>query len=409
MAHIQNVWTTDVLTNKDYRKDCCGCSACEQICSKSAIKMRADKEMFLYPVVDEDKCIDCGLCIKACPIINECKSNAPYLKTYAGYSTDDSIMKHSTSGGFVTSLSHLVINKGGVVYGVTFNENLTHTQYSVAKSYEELQKLAGSKYVQVQKDDTFSRIKTDLINGTFVLFVGCPCDVSGLKRFLRKEYDNLLTCELVCMGVTSPKIAIDYKIWTEKTNKSKLVSMNMRSKEKGWFVPHLEEHFVNGKVKCETLFGTYIGYGFQVFNRPSCFFCQYRDTTGVGDIRVGDFWGIKQSDEFWNPNGVSGIYVRTPKGLTLIEELKHFEFRLFETDYILATRSNMSSFKNKPVKYRLLRDKFEHIYIEQGKGLVSACRSTASISFWIKHYVPDYFHVALKSIFHLFYDHKRTS
>ena len=151
--------------------------------------------------------------------------------------------------------------------------------------------------------------------------------------------------ELVCMGVTSPKIAIDYKAWTEKRNNSKLVSMNMRSKEKGWFVPHLEEHFANGKMECNTLFGTYIGYGFQVFNRPSCFFCQYRDTTGVGDIRVGDFWGIKETDAFWNSKGVSGIYVRTRKGLEFVDGLKDCDFKLFETDYILATRSNMSSFK----------------------------------------------------------------
>ena len=404
MSHISNLWISSERTDPKTNKNCCGCSACEQICSKRAITMNADKEMFLYPVVDEDKCIDCGLCVKTCPVTNECKSNAPYLKTYAGYSTDETIMKRSTSGGFVTSLSHLIIDKGGVVYGVIFSEDFTHTQYTVAKSHEELQKLAGSKYVQVQKGDTFSRIKSDLVNGTLVLFVGCPCDVSGLKRFLRKEYDNLLTCELVCMGVTSPKIAIDYKAWTEKKNKSKLVSMNMRSKEKGWFVPHLEEHFANGKMKCNTLFGTYIGYGFQVFNRPSCFFCQYRDTTGVGDIRVGDFWGIKQSDEFWNPNGVSGIYVRTRKGQTLVEELNASNFKLFETDYILATRSNMSSFKNKPVKYQCLRAKFEKIYIQQDKGLIAACRGTASIAFWVKHYVPDSYHATLKRISHFFKD-----
>lgn len=404
MSHINNMWSSSERTDPNTNKNCCGCSACEQVCSKSAIKMRADKEMFLYPVVDEDKCIDCGLCAKTCPVTNECKSDAPYLKTYAGYSTDESIMKHSTSGGFVTSLSHLVINKGGVVFGVTFSENFTHTQYTVAKTHDELQKLAGSKYIQVQKGDTFTQIKSYLVNGTLVLFVGCPCDVSGLKRYLRREYDNLLTCELVCMGVTSPKIAIDYKAWTEKRNNSKLVSLNMRSKEKGWFVPHLEEHFANGKMECNTLFGTYIGYGFQVFNRPSCFFCQYRDTTGVGDIRVGDFWGIKETDVFWNSKGVSGIYVRTRKGLEFVDGLKDCDFKLFETDYILATRSNMSSFKNKPVKYQQLRDKFAEVYIDQDKGLVAACRSTASFSFWVKHYVPDCFHVALKRFFHFFID-----
>lgn len=371
--------------------------------------MRADKESFLYPIVEENKCVDCGFCTKVCPVINRCDSDSPYLKTFAGYSTDEQIMKYSTSGGFVTTLSHFVIEKRGVVFGVKFDDSFTHTQYTIAQTQEELWAFAGSKYIQVEKEGVYKQVKQQLSDGKFVLFVGCPCDVSALKRFLNKEYENLLTCELVCMGVTSPKVAIDYKAWTEKKNHSRLVSMNMRSKEKGWFVPHLEEHFENGKMKCSTLFGTYIGYGFQVFNRPSCFFCQYRDTTGFGDIRVGDFWGIKETDEFWNPNGVSGVFVRTKKGLEAVEQLKNYAFQLFETDYMLATRSNMSSYMNKPKKYQNLRDKFAEEYIAKERGLVAACRSVASISFWVKHYVPDSFHVIMKKLYHQIKDKKRNN
>lgn len=408
MAHIQNVWLTDELTSPQSRKDCCGCSACEQVCGQSAIVMRSDKEQFLYPVVDEGKCVDCGLCLKVCPVTNKCDTNAPYLKTFAGYSTDEATMKSSTSGGFATTLSRFVIDKGGVVYGVRFTDDYTHTCYASAYTHEELKSFASSKYIQAYKQDVFRSVKSDLAENRFVLFVGCPCDVAALKRYLRKEYDNLLTCELVCMGVTSPKVAIDYKAWTEKKNRSKLIGMNMRSKLKGWFVPHLEEHFENGKTKCNTLFGTYIGYGFQIFNRPSCFSCQYRDTTGVGDIRVGDFWGIKDTDEFWNPKGVSGIYVRTDKGLDAVLQLKDYYFKVFETDYMLATRSNMSSYMNKPVKYQTLRDKFARVYIDEERGLVAACRSVASLSFWVKHYVPDSFHATMKKMYHLIKDKKRN-
>lgn len=408
MKQISNFWIDDHSTDRSLRADCCGCSACDQICGHGAISMHRDDEGFFYPKVDETKCVGCTLCVKVCPIINSCQSKAPYLKTYAGYSLDEVIMRNSTSGGFVTTLSQLVIDRGGIVYGVRFDDSLTKTHYQIACTHDELRILAGSKYVQSDKEDTFTRVRADLREGKNVLFVGCPCDVAGLKRFLMKDYDNLLTCELVCMGVTSPKVASDYKAWSEKKNRSRLVEMNMRSKMKGWFVPHLEEHFANGKIKCNTLFGTYIGYGFQIFNRTSCFFCQYRDTTGVGDIRVGDFWGIKDSDEFWNPNGVSGIYVRTKKGLRAVHELlTGYQFKLFETDYILATRSNMSSFRNKPKRYLDLRDKFAEVYIKEGRGLIAACKVTSSPGFWIKHYVPDVFHAFLKKMYHLITDKKR--
>ena len=408
MKHIANFWTDSVSTDPSLRADCCGCSACGQICGHNAITMHRDDEGFIYPKVNESKCVDCALCVKVCPITNKCESKAPYLKTYAGYSLDVEIMQHSTSGGFVTTLSKHVIDRGGIVYGVRFDESFTKTYYQVARTHEDLRILASSKYVQSDKKDTFTQVQDDLRNGVYVLFVGCPCDVAGLKRFMMKDYNNLLTCELVCMGVTTPKVAIDYKTWSEKKNRSQLVGMNMRSKMKGWFVPHLEEHFANGKIKCNTLFGTYIGYGFQVFNRTSCFFCQYRDTTGVGDIRVGDFWGIKDTDEFWNPNGVSGIYVRSEKGLKAVEELASgYQFKLFETDYILATRSNMSSYMNKPKRYKDLREKFAKVYIKEGRGLVAACKATASKSFWIKHYLPDVFHAFMKKIYHLLHDKKR--
>lgn len=407
MTHIQNVWDAESLTNKEKRKECCGCSACEQICGKAAISMKADIEGFLYPDIDEEKCVDCGLCVKVCPVTNKCESNQPYLKTFAGYSSNEVIMQITTSGGFVTTLSMDVVDRGGIVYGVEFDKTLTHTYYAKATTKEQLKAFASSKYVQTDKKDVFSHVKADLQSGIQVLFVGCPCDVAALQRFLRKDYLNLLTCELVCMGVTSSRVAEDYKAWTEKKNHSRLVGMNMRSKKKGWFVPHLEEHFENGKTKVSTLFGTYIGYGFQVFNRPSCFSCQYRDTTGVGDIRVGDFWGIKDTDEFWNPNGVSGIYVRTEKGLDAVKRLEERDFKLFETDYVLATRSNMSSYMNKPQKYYDMREKFAHVYIDEQKGLVVACHSVATVGFWVKHYVPDSFHATLKKIYHLFIDKNR--
>ena len=206
------------------------------------------------------------------------------------------------------------------------------------------------------------------------------------------------------MGVTSYKIAEEYKEYTEKKNKAKLTFINARSKKNGWFVPHLEEHFDNGKTKLTTLFGSYYGYGFQVYNRPSCFQCRYRDKNGVADFRVGDFWGIKETDEFWNPNGVSCIFVRTERGLALLKEIEKRGFKLFETDYEKATVNNMSSLHNKAEKYIVLREKFARIYQEE--GLVRACKKTESFSVKLKRMLPKRMRAFAKKIYHKLHDKK---
>ncbi len=403
MSHISNFWLNDIQTNNESNVDCCGCSACYNICTKNAIIMKYDEEGFLYPVVNESVCNNCGLCTRICPILNKSQENQ-YISVYGGYSSDNLILQNSTSGGIISEISKFIIQNKGTVFGVKYSQDYVKAEYSVARTSEELSAFAYSKYVQSEKNNIFQQVKSELNNNKQVLFVGCPCDVAALKLYLGKDKDNLITCEVVCMGVTSYKIAEDYKKWSEKKNESKIIFINARSKKKGWFVPHLEEHFENGKIKCSTLFGTYYGYGFQIFNRPSCLKCQYRGKVGEGDIRVGDYWGIKKTDLFWNPMGVSSIFVRTRKGLNIINKLKNNRIILYDSDYETATLSNMSSYKNKSQKFIDLRSKFAQIYIKEGKGLVTACHCTATISFWIKHYIPDEFHNFLKRIYHVIYD-----
>ena len=382
---------------------CTGCSACKNVCPTNAITMEYDKEGFLYPTTDVSKCIDCKACSTVCPLKNKKEEYPSYIKTYAGYSTNSEIINNSTSGGFITTLSKLVLKQNGIVFGVRYDSEFVKSYYVGIEKEEDLVLLAGSKYVQSEKGEVFSKVK-EALKSKMVLFVGCPCDVSALKLFLKKDYENLYTCELVCMGVTSYKIGEEYKKYTEQKNKSKLISINARSKKHGWFVPHLEENFENGKTKLTTLFGSYYGYGFQVYNRPSCFNCSFRDKNGVADFRAGDFWGIKESDEFWNSNGVSCIFVRTIRGEALLEKLKDMEFKLFETDYDKATKNNMSSTKNKGEKYQKLRDKFTKIYLQE--GLIPACKKTESISVKIKRLMPKKLRVLAKKIYHKLHDKK---
>lgn len=404
MTHIQNVWKDSILTNEENRYQCCGCSACESVCGVKAISMRYDKEGFSYPVVDEGKCINCTLCTRVCPMTNECENKSPYIKSYGGYSTNERIINSCASGGVATALALTVIRNGGIVYGVRFNGEYSASEYARIDNVEDLRALCSSKYVQPSKSGIHAAVKTDLNNGLQVLFTGCPCDIAGLKRYLRKDYGNLLTCELFCAGITSNKVLDEYRTLREKKVKSRLTAFNVRNKEKGWFVQHIKEEYQNGKVFYKNHFGTYLGYGFLNFRRPSCYHCQYKRDTTLCDIKVGDFWGIKETDPYWNSKGVSVILAKTAKGKEAIEALP--DFYLCEIDHKKATINN-AGFMGCPSGALLKRrGRFAQVFIEQEKGLAEACKATAPKSFWFKYYVPTSCHSFLKKIFHTIADKK---
>ncbi|QUO31259.1 Coenzyme F420 hydrogenase/dehydrogenase, beta subunit C-terminal domain [Faecalicatena sp. Marseille-Q4148] len=402
MSRIQNFWLDKRNSNGDCVSQCCGCSACANKCPKNAITMRYDQEGFLYPTIDDKLCIECGLCVKICPIKSRENLENPYMKTYAGYSLDAKIMYNSTSGGFITALSLKIIDNEGIIAGVRYKTDYIKTEYFLAENKEDVFSCSSSKYVQSEKNIVYQKVESQLKRGKQVLFVGCPCDVYAMQQYLGKSYSTLLTCELVCMGVSSYKIAEAYKEYVEKKYKAKLCKINARSKRKGWFVPHLEEEYGDGRIECNTLYGTFLGYGMQVYNRPSCFQCKFRGTKGVADIRVGDFWGIKETDPYWNEKGVSCILVRTEKGKEALAFLEKSEFLLYETDYETATLSNMSSHSNKSYKYVKKREKFKRVF--ERRGLIDACVATGTISFWTKHIIPDQYHNVIKKFYHAFKD-----
>lgn len=405
MAHIDNFWTDIVITNKVNRHHCCGCSACESICGKKAIVMKVDKEGFAYPVVNEEICVNCGLCVSVCPIINTCENNKSYLKSYGGYSKDQHIINASASGGIATALSFEIIKQGGIVYGVRFNESYSASEYVRIDNTEDLWALCSSKYVQPSMSGMHAAVKRDLNKGLKVLFIGCPCYVAGLKRYLRNEYANLMTCELFCAGITSSKVLDEYRSLRERKVGSKLIAFNVRDKERGWFIQHIKEKYMNGKVYYKNHFGTYLGYGFLNFRRPSCYHCQYKQNITMCDIKVGDFWGIKDSDPYWNPKGVSVILAKTQKGVDTLQALPNF--LLCEIEHTKATINNAGFMGHPDEDLLKRRERFAHIFIDQEKGLTAACKETAPTSFWIKYYVPTSFHTFMKKIFHIMIDKKR--
>ena len=192
------------MVHIEHKADCCGCRACEQSCPCSAISIKKDKEGFLYPKVDESLCIGCGLCEKSCPVIKPSNATLP-LECFAAVSRNEEIRRNSSSGGVFSELAEFVIKEGGVVFGVAFNERFLVSHIMVS-NLEDLKQLRGSKYLQSDTGNTFTLCKEFLDNGVPVLYSGTPCQISGLRHFLKKEYSNLLLVDVICHGVPSPDV-----------------------------------------------------------------------------------------------------------------------------------------------------------------------------------------------------------
>lgn len=295
------------------KKDCCGCSACVQKCPKQCISLKEDEEGFLYPVVDKDICIDCGLCEKVCPVLHQGEERKP-LKVYAAKNQNEEIRLQSSSGGVFTLFAEEVIKEGGVVFGARFDEKW-EVKHDFTETIDELSAFRGSKYVQSRIEDNFQKVEAFLKQGRKVLFSGTPCQVAGLKRFLRKEYDNLLTVDFVCHGVPSPGVWRQYLKETiarmcDKNSVSSdpismdnahIESISFRNKSTGWkkysFALTLSataRSGVKNTVSLSEIFSrnTFMkGFLADLYLRPSCYTCPAKCGKSGSDITIGDLWG----------------------------------------------------------------------------------------------------------------------
>ena len=213
------------MINIEDKKKCCGCSACVQRCPKQCISLQEDEEGFLYPQVDKKICVNCGLCEKVCPVLNPVKARKPQV-VFAARAIDEKVRLESSSGGVFTVLAELVIERGGVVFGAKFNEKW-EVVHAYTESKEGLSAFRGSKYVQSKIENSYKQAESFLKAGREVLFSGTPCQIAGLKLYLRKEYTNLLTVDFVCHGVPSPMVWKDYL--EEKIRPLGVVGKNMVS------------------------------------------------------------------------------------------------------------------------------------------------------------------------------------
>ena len=279
------------MSNISECKTCTGCTACKSICPLNAIEMKEDEEGFISPFIDKDKCTNCGLCAKTCPELSSTKYNES-LSCFAAAASDE-IRKNSSSGGIFRVIAEKVLEENGYVCGAALNNN-AEVEHIIINKKEDLHKLQKSKYVQSNLKNCFIDIKELLENNKKVFFCGTPCQVAGLNNFLKKDYENLLTADLVCHGVPSPKAL---KIFFDENIKlksdEKFLALDFRDKAYNDWNPNFTTTTTTTTttyVMSNAFNGAFLS---DLINRKSCSTCKYATQNRVGDFTLGDFWGIK--------------------------------------------------------------------------------------------------------------------
>ncbi len=306
--------------------ECCGCTACASICNNNAISMQPDALGFLYPIIDKDKCTECGLCEKVCAFHdNYDKSmNLSEPQAYATRHKNMEEVETSRSGATFIAISDYIIENGGIVYGAGYGEHF-RVIHKRAITKEERNEFKGSKYVQSDLTSVFRQVKDDLKKGTIVMFSGTPCQTAGLHSFVGKKLrENLILVDIVCHGVPSPFIWNDYLKYLEKKHSDRICLVNFRNKEMYGWKAHIETFTFAKNVEPQkgSAF-TFLFYKHIMF-RHSCGACKYTNLQRPSDITIADFWGWQKTDPHINEDdkGVSLVLVNTEKGQKLFNTVK---------------------------------------------------------------------------------------
>lgn len=349
--------TKDKFVKIEEKDLCCGCTACYSICPKNAIKMVRDNEGFLYPKVDKEKCVNCGMCKKVCPILNKAKLNEFKPKAYLFQNSNEEIRKDSTSGGIFTAIGESVIKNNGIVYGATFDDNFVVNHIGV-ESADKLSKFRKSKYVQSNQNNCFKEIKQYLENGKLVCYSGTPCQVGGLRAYLRKDYENLILVDIMCHSVPSPLVFLKYKGYIlKKMNANKILNINFRDKSKyGYKYSMMTVETDNGIYSQGIDTDPYLRAFFSDTSvRPSCYNCHFKTMKRVSDLTIWDCFNINEIDKsFDDDKGTTRVLVQSEKGEKLLENLDNV--RLKELDINVAT--NKVKEMTNSVNYNSKRKRF---------------------------------------------------
>lgn len=353
----------------DNKYNCSGCSACVHSCPKKCITMITDGEGFKYPLVNEDVCIECGICLKKCPWqkgdINKTINKRLETPLVFAIKNNSQVRLQSTSGGAFTAISDYILYNKGFVCGATFNPENEEVEHILSNSVEGRNKMRGSKYVQSNITDSFVKIKELLENDSYVLFSGTPCQTAGLASFLGKDYPKLIVIDILCHSTPSPRIFKDIINLEDETVKNII----FRDKSCGWRNSY---KFTLIKDNGNITNSTYLNLFFKgLINRPSCYNCKFTNTIRPSDITIGDYWNIKNVDSsFEDSLGVSCVLINTKKGLEVFNQIKN-GLSCIQTELKPAIQVCMSRHVTEPkLRKKYWRDyhKYGISYVENKYG-----------------------------------------
>lgn len=346
------------------KRDCCGCNACGDVCAHGAITFKTDQEGFWYPEVDKDKCTDCHLCEKVCPMlhISELKHNDfDTPKVYGCYHNDIVIRFDSTSGGLFSALAQEMYKQKGYVSGAIYTNSFDVINF-ISNDKKDLKLLRSSKYLQSNAEGLYRRIKELLQAGEKVLACGSPCQMAALRSYLRKDYDNLLIVDFVCRATNSPKVFHKYLESLEARYGAKIVAVKDKNKDHGWHSLARKITFDDGQEYYgESHVDDYRrGYHMNVYERPSCYDCKFKGMPRMSDITLADFWGLNKIDPSMDKNlGTSLVLINSQKGEQFFEKIKS---KLVIKEYTLdqALYGNRFPIMGGPMEYPMgiNRDEF---------------------------------------------------
>lgn len=342
---------------------CSGCAACQQACPAGALTMVTDEEGFLFPDKDLSTCIECGLCERICPFSSPDYSNFEKPAIFATYLRQQNERERSSSGGLFYLIAEHVIENGGTVYGAALDENL-QCHHQKAGSIRELRPLRSSKYVQSAIEDVYIQVKQDLKEGRLVYFSGTPCQVAGLKAFLRKKYNNLVTSDLICHGVPNQMLFNDHLQYLENKTGKKVVAYKFRDDENwggcesAFYADSQTPVKLPGYHSSPFLYGFIKGMTF----RYSCYNCKFARLPRQGDITLADFWGVLDVFPDIDVNGgVSMISVNSELGSKIWNSVKEKTVYRESTVDIAARNHNFTKVSPMPPEradvYRIVREK----------------------------------------------------
>ncbi|MDY6367692.1 MAG: Coenzyme F420 hydrogenase/dehydrogenase, beta subunit C-terminal domain [Clostridia bacterium] len=328
-------------------KKCVGCFSCSSVCPNKCISVTVERDGFFYPAINYKKCVKCGLCDNSCPVLNVVANSVFKQVAYAAKNNNEEEVKKSSSGGVFIALANSIIEEGGVVFGAAYDSNF-NVIHNFAQNKETVKNFQGSKYVQSNTENSFTEVRKFLSDKRKVLFSGTPCQIAGLKAFLGKNYDNLLTIDIACHGVPSPFVFKKYLSFLKSKFKGEIVKVDFRKKTNGWEDYEFSVDFDSGESFCEHHENNLMMQAFlkNYCLRESCYNCKFKGLNRNSDITLCDFWGIKENfPDLYEQDGVSLVLLNSEKGFNELLRLKN-KVKFNEVDLNNAIKNNPALIKS---------------------------------------------------------------